>query len=173
MYSSIVIIGGDDVAGSTACVCSGAVCVTGNTVAGKIIDGVPELITVVCDVVSWGSNVKVAFQVQRGDSEVLSGGGIFRSAMNSLLILVCALMVPLWGMVSRDQLSYACDLAAPMAASPWRKMMMSVLLVRWLRESNGVLGMAPVMMRSASAWILLSFLRLISVLIALIQILQQ
>jgi hypothetical protein len=50
---------------------------------------------------------------------------------------------------------------------------MSVLLVRWLRESNGVLGMAPVMMRSASACILLSFLRLISVLIALIQILQQ
>ena len=44
---------GDDVAGSTACVGSGAVCVTGNTVAGKIIDGVPELITVVCDVVSW------------------------------------------------------------------------------------------------------------------------
>ena len=30
--SSIVIIGSDDVAGSTACVCSGAVCVTGNTV---------------------------------------------------------------------------------------------------------------------------------------------
>jgi hypothetical protein len=73
--NSIVIIGSDDVAGSTAFVCSGAVCVTGNTVAGKIIDGVPELITVVCDVVSWGSNVKVAFQAQHGDSEVLSGGG--------------------------------------------------------------------------------------------------
>jgi hypothetical protein len=73
--SSVVIIGSDDVAGSTACVCSGAVCVTGNAVAGKIIDGVPELITVVCDVVSWGSNVRVAFQVQHGDSEVLSSGG--------------------------------------------------------------------------------------------------
>jgi hypothetical protein len=69
----VVIIGSDDVAGSTACVCSGAVCVTGiNTVAGKIINGVLELITVVCDVVSWGSNVKVAFH---GDSEILSSGG--------------------------------------------------------------------------------------------------
>jgi hypothetical protein len=46
VYSSIVIVGGYDVAGSTACVGSGAVCVTGNTVAGKIINGVPELITV-------------------------------------------------------------------------------------------------------------------------------
>jgi hypothetical protein len=73
--SSIVIIGSDDVAGSTACVCSGAVCVTGNTVAGKIIDGVLELITVVCDVLSWGSDVEVAFQVQHGDSKVLSSGG--------------------------------------------------------------------------------------------------
>ena len=73
--SSIFIIGSDDVAGSTACVCSGAVCVTGNTVAGNIIDGVPKLITVVRDVESWGSNVEVAFQVQHGDKEVLSSGG--------------------------------------------------------------------------------------------------
>ena len=65
MNSSIVIIGSDDVVGSSACVCSGAVCVTGNAVAGKIIDSVPELITVVCDVVPWGSNVKVAFQVRQ------------------------------------------------------------------------------------------------------------
>jgi hypothetical protein len=59
-----------------------------------------ELIAVVCNVVPWGSDVKVAFQVQHGDSEVLScGGGILRAAMKSLLILVCALMVPLWGRV--------------------------------------------------------------------------
>jgi hypothetical protein len=117
------------------------------------------LVSVIRNLVTWGigSDVKVAFQVQHGDSDLPSSGEMFRSAMNSLK-LACVLMVPLWGRVSRDQLSYACSLAAPLAAPPFRKIMMSVLLVRWLIESNG--GMTPLMKRSASAWILLSFLRL-------------
>jgi hypothetical protein len=124
--SSIVIIGSDDVAGSTAYVCSGAVCVTGN-----IIDGVPELITVVCDVDSWGSNVKVAFQAQHGlgimRSLVVGGYEVCHEFVVNVGMCFDGFLV---GRVSRNQLSYACSLAAPLAASPWRKMMMSVLLVR-------------------------------------------
>ena len=50
---------------------------------------------------------------------------------------------------------------------------MSVVLVNWLSDMKGVLGMAPVMIRSASACTLRSFVAFMLVRVDLIHTLQQ
>ena len=100
--------------------------------------------------------------------------GISSSAMKSLLIVVCALIVPLiGGSLSRDRLPEARNLSEPLADSPCRWKIMSVVLVNWLSDMKGVLGIAPVMIRSANACTLRSFVAFMLVRVDLIHTLQQ
>ena len=65
---------------------------------------------------------QVHWGIERSRSEL----GLLRSSINSLLIVVWVLTEPLAGtMFTRDQLPYARSLAAPVATSPLRKIMIS------------------------------------------------
>ena len=132
MDSCVVVIGSDNITGSTARVCSGFIRVAGDAIVGKIINGLLKLDSVFGDIITGGSDVVVAFKVQRGNGKVPGNRTWDVKVCYEVVVNgnMGFLMVPLEGRVSRDQLSYACNLAAPFAASPLRKIIMSVVLVR-------------------------------------------
>ena len=90
---------------------------------------------------------QVHWGIERSRSEL----GLLRSSINSFLIVVWVLIEPFAGtMFTKDQLPYASSLAAPVAASPLRKIMISGVLVRRLMEAEEVLTIAPVITRNTS-----------------------
>ena len=70
MDSCVVVIGSDNITGSTARVCSGSICVAGDAITGEIIYGLLKLDSIFGDIITGGSDVIVAFKVQRGNGKV-------------------------------------------------------------------------------------------------------
>jgi hypothetical protein len=91
----VVVVSGDDVARSTSCFCSGSIGVAGYCVRVCFLNEIMEVVSLFLRVFIWGHNKlrsRLSTALVRSLSKHL---GMLRSAMKSLLIVVCAWVVPL------------------------------------------------------------------------------